>query len=281
MNTFAAIFSVVLGLIFGSFLNVCISRLPRGESVVAPRSRCPRCRTPISAWDNIPIVSWLLLRGRCRACRVSIPVRYPAVEAATAGLFLLCFLSFGLSVRGCGSAVLCLLLVGLAVTDAETLLVPDALTLRGIALGIIYSSIQQPVAFGRAILLHHRHLCGALLSIGTALAGAALIVLIRWVYWLIRGQEGMGLGDAKLLAMIGAWFGPAETFLVFFLAVIAGAVYGLGLIAVHRAQQTSRYEQSAEQAMRVPLGAFLCLGGLYALFWGEPTLAWYLSLIVK
>jgi leader peptidase (prepilin peptidase)/N-methyltransferase len=140
---------VLFGLAFGSFLNVCISRLPRHESIVHPRSRCPRCRAGIQAADNIPILSWILLRGRCRVCRWPIPWRYPAVEFATAALFLLSFLRFGLGVVAIGMAVLCFLLLGLAVMDAETMRLPDAFTLTGIVLGILYSGIAP--AFFRIV----------------------------------------------------------------------------------------------------------------------------------
>ena len=132
------IFVVLLGLAFGSFLNVCISRLPRHESIVRPRSRCPRCAAPIAAGDNIPILSWILLRGRCRHCNQSIAWRYPAVEFATAALFLLSLLFFGLTVAGIGMAILSFLLLGLAVMDAETMRLSDAFSLPGIALGILY-----------------------------------------------------------------------------------------------------------------------------------------------
>src|SRR5271163_1129073 len=142
VSVLISIFTVLAGLAFGSFLNVCISRLPRHESVVSPRSRCPQCLTPILTRDNIPLLSWALLRGRCRSCGVRIAVRYPLVEAVTAALFLLCFLEFGLTPRGIASAVLCWLLVGLAATDAETLMLPDALTLPGLALGVIYSGLM-------------------------------------------------------------------------------------------------------------------------------------------
>src|SRR5271170_5683833 len=139
LNLLVGIFCGLLGLVFGSFLNVCISRLPRHESVAAGRSRCPECGKPIRALDNVPLLSFLVLRGRCRDCGERISWRYPAIELATAALWVLCWLEFGLSVEGVGSAVLCFLLLGLAAMDAETMLLPNAFTLPGIVLGVIFS----------------------------------------------------------------------------------------------------------------------------------------------
>lgn len=288
---------MLFGLAFGSFLNVCIWRLPRGESVVAPRSRCSGCRAPIRSLDNIPVLSWILLAGRCRSCGARIAFRYLLVEAVTGALFLLCFLESGLSLRGAGSAVLCFLLVGLAAMDAETLLLPDIFTLPGILLGILYTTLTgsgtlaHPGAglaagpdafaawrpFGAAGL--HPELRAALGSVLTALAAAGVVLAIRWVYWLIRRQEGMGLGDVKLMAMLGAWFGPAETLLVFFLAVVSGAVYGLAMMAVEAVRPVP-VGGLRRRVTKVPLGAFLCVGGIYTLFWGEETLRWYLNLLL-
>ncbi|HEY0794728.1 MAG TPA: prepilin peptidase, partial [Acidisarcina sp.] len=265
---------------FGSFLNVCISRLPAGESVVRPPSRCPQCRHEISAIDNIPLLSWLLLRGRCRACNSRISLRYPAVEVVTAALFLLCFFTFGFSLIGAGAAVLCFLLVGLAMMDAETMLLPDAFTVPGIVLGIIYAGMtgwtREPIT-APFHLVDSPRTSAVLMSALTGVAAAAFILLIRWIYWLVRRQEGMGLGDVKLMALIGAWFGPAETFLVFFLAVVCGAIYGLVLIALSRVR---RSENRIAAPTKVPFGSFLCVAGLFTLFFGAQPLGWYFSLFV-
>ena len=215
-----AIFVTLAGLAFGSFLNVCISRLPRNESIVRPGSRCPRCAVPIRALDNVPLLSWVILHGRCRKCGWRIPWRYPAVEAGTAALFLLSFLQYGLSVRGAGVAVLCFLLLGLAVMDAETMRLPDVFTLPGIGLGILYAALLPAPIF-------RVHLWNAAASAIWALLAASLILAIRWLYFLARRREGMGIGDAKLLALIAAWLGPALTLLTLFLGVIAAAVVGL------------------------------------------------------
>jgi len=250
-----AIFSVFFGLAFGSFLNVCISRLPKYESIVRPPSRCPTCGESIWARDNLPLLGWIVLRGRCRHCGWHIPVRYPLVELAMAVLFLLTYLTFDLTLEGFGMIVLCFLLLGLAIMDAETLLLPNFFTLPGIVLGIAYSGLRGGWHAG-------------ILSTGYALGAAALIFAIRGAWWLVRKQEGMGLGDAKLLAMIAAWLGPWQTLLVFFLGVFAAAVFGLiWVVLTRRDLHTSR----------LPFGSFLCAAGIYAVFRGQPILKWYLQ----
>jgi leader peptidase (prepilin peptidase)/N-methyltransferase len=266
VSVLISIFAVLLGLAFGSFLNVCISRLPRHESVVTPRSRCPRCLTPILNQDNIPLLSWVLLRGRCRSCGARIPVRYPLVESATAALFLLCYFDFGLTLRGVASAVLCWFLLGLAVTDAETLLLPDALTLPGLVLGVVYSGLR----YGDGPWTRFQWRVGGEALLWAACAGA-LILLIRGLYWLVRRREGVGLGDAKLLATIAAWLGPWQAGLVLFLAVVCAAAYGVGLIVWGRMHRSPDNKLVA----RIPLGAFLCAVAILSLFEGESILNWY------
>ena len=266
-----SIFAVLAGLAFGSFLNVCISRLPRHESVVSPRSRCPRCLAPILVRDNIPLLSWALLRGRCRSCGARIPARYPLVEATAAALFLLCFLEFGLTLRGVAAAVFCWLLLGLAATDAETMLLPDALTLPGLALGVIYSGLQNPT--GDLSLTFS--VKDALESLLWAACAFVVVLIIRGLYWLMRRREGMGLGDAKLFAMIAAWLGPLQALLVFFLAVICAAVYGIALIAWRRVRNSDRGSKAS--TTRIPLGAFLGAAAIVAVFYGNSILNWYLN----
>jgi leader peptidase (prepilin peptidase)/N-methyltransferase len=257
-----SIFVVLFGLAFGSFLNVCISRLPRHESLMKPRSRCPRCGASIRALDNIPIVSWMLLRGRCRSCRQRIAWRYPAVELATAALFLLSFLRFGLTITGAGTAVLSFLLLGLAVMDAETMRLPDAFTLIGIALGILYA-LLLPAETPSDHLLHAGR------AILCALAAALLLLLLRWLYALARHQEGLGMGDVKLLAMIAAWLGPAPTILTLIIGAFATALFGLLAVALSRGKR--RFASA-----RLPLGSFLCGTAIYATYAGQPVIRWYL-----
>jgi leader peptidase (prepilin peptidase) / N-methyltransferase len=305
------IFVVLLGLAFGSFLNVCITRLPQHESIVRPRSRCPKCGLAIRALDNVPLLSWLLLRGRCRGCLWRIPWRYPAVEVATAALFLLCFLLFGITFEGIGMAILCFLLLGLAVMDAEMMRLPDAFTWTGIGLGVVWYGIifsQQVLLQGYLLLYPAQHevndpaqqlagwisgtpvfhygaittpywllmLSGMLQSAALALIAALAILAIRGIYWLLRRREGMGLGDAKLLAMIAAWLGPMMTLLTLFLAVVAAAVVGVALIVRSRISQRQGDVGHSAMTMRLPFGSFLCAAAIYAIFAGEPILTWYL-----
>jgi leader peptidase (prepilin peptidase) / N-methyltransferase len=263
LNLLTGIFAALLGLTFGSFLNVCIWRLPRHESVAAGRSRCPECGAAIRARDNVPLLSFLLLRGRCRDCGARISWRYPAIELATAALWVLCWLEFGLSLEAAGMAVFCFLALGLAAMDAETMLLPDAFTLPGVALGVIYSGAMC----GGGWLGRLR--CAGL-SLGWAVCAAVLILAIRGLYWLVRRREGMGLGDAKLFAMIAAWLSPANAVLALFLAVVGGAIYGVLWVGLRRGQRGA--------LARIPLGSFLCAAAIYAAFEGQAVVAWYLGL---
>lgn len=258
MTLLIAIFVVLFGLAFGSFLNVCVSRLPEHESIVRPASRCPSCGTAIRVSDNVPLVSWTVLRGQCRACRWPIPWRYPAVEFGTAALFLLCFLRFGLSVQGVGMAALCFLLLGLAAMDAETMRLPDAFTLPGIALGVVYAAVL-PGGVG----VDWR---GALASVLSAAVAALAILVIRWAYLAARGAEGMGVGDVKLFAMIAAWLGWRLSLLTLVLGVLAAAAAGVAMLR--------RSRKPAREA-RLPFGSFLCAAAIYAIFAGQPIVDWY------
>lgn len=256
------IFVVLFGLAFGSFLNVCISRLPRHESLVRPRSRCPRCGAMIASGDNIPILSWILLRGRCRMCRERIAWRYPAVEFATSALFLLCWLRFGMTVTGVGMAVLCFLLLGLAVMDAETMRVPDAFTWPGIVLGVVFA-VLLPADTLRERFVH----AGAALL--WAIVAALFLVLIRWLFFALRHKEGLGMGDVKLFAMIAAWLGPAPAILTLLLGALAAAVYGMLAVGLSRGRRPFL-------STRLPLGSFLCAAAIYTVCAGEPIIRWYL-----
>jgi leader peptidase (prepilin peptidase)/N-methyltransferase len=251
---------VLLGLIFGSFLNVCIARLPRHESIVRPPSHCPHCGKPIQARDNVPLLSYLILGGRCRTCRQGISWRYPAVEVTNALLWLLCFLQFGFALQAFAMAILCFLALGLAVMDAETMLLPNAFTVPGIVLGILWSAASAGDAWPE-------RLRGAGMCLLWAAAAAGVMLLIRAAYGLLRRQEGMGLGDVKLFAMIAAWLGPSDALLIFFIASVTGAAYGI--LCFFRQKSASP---------PIPLGSFLCLATIYAVFDGPQTVAWYLGL---
>ena len=284
------IFVGLVGLAFGSFLNVCLTRWPAGESVVSPRSHCRNCDRSLSWWENVPLVSWSALRGRCRTCRASIGWRYPMVELAVgalwatiawqsasafAGLGVISFSPPGLAehfgVFG-RKIVLTSLLVGLAVLDAEHLWLPDALTLPGTAAGIGVALIcggPLVVAEGfpqsPALLL--------LLNLAfSILIAASLILLIRWIYWFLRRREGIGLGDAKLMAMLAAWLGLPGALLSFVIGVVLGAVVG-GVVLMSPKRPTVE----SPGLTKLPLGTFLCIGGTVSALWAQPILTAYLS----
>jgi len=244
----------VFGLMLGSFFNVCIARLPAGESIVSPGSRCPSCRTPITWYDNVPVVSYILLGAKCRACRAPISLRYPAVEIVTAIAFVLQGWMFGgdplLLVQ---RLVLTSILIILFGTDLDTQRLPNVLTLPGIAVGLAFSLFVPPGLVDSAI--------------GVAL-GAALLWMVRWGWKRATGVEGMGLGDVKMLAMIGAFLGWRQVWLVLFLSSLAGALIG-GVLMATRAKSFQS---------RLPFGTFLALAAYVASLTGDAIIRWYLSL---
>ncbi|HSB74215.1 MAG TPA: prepilin peptidase [Terriglobales bacterium] len=296
----AAIF--VFGLCFGSFLNVCIYRLPRDLSVVRPGSACPKCNTPIHFYDNMPVLSWLLLRGRCRQCHASITPRYAVVELLTAVLFVGIYARFGLNLETLKYCVLAFLLLGLIFTDAETKLLPDEMTLSGLALGLIFS-LFVPVNDLMAQLLpgvinlpvssdvswHLISLADALLG---AIVGASFIYGAGKLYLGFRGVEGMGFGDVKLMAMIGAFLGLKLTVFTLFAASVLGSLFGLGTVLAVWMKRTRRWRQRRESAAaarkrawhsaklvyrryEMPFGVFLGAVALFAFLFGNQVLRWY------
>lgn len=284
------------GLAWGSFLNVCIYRLPRQRSVVRPRSACPHCRAPIGARDNVPVLSWLLLRGRCRHCRAPISPRYVAVELLTGALFLGVFLFFGPTLAALKFCIFGFLLLGLIFTDAELHLLPDALTYPGIALGMLFSLFTPPLVRPLLALSEGLPLSAALgfridtlldSAAGAAL-GAAFIFAVGEAYFWLRHREGMGFGDVKLMAMIGAFLGVKLTALVLFLGSVVGSLAGIVLIAIAartaaRAASSSgkRRKEAALavfQTREMPFGVFLGSMALLAVFAGGRILTWYLGL---
>lgn len=237
------------GLVLGSFLNVLVYRVPRQMSILRPRSHCPACGASIRWFDNIPVLSWLLLRGRCRRCKAAISVRYPLAELGTALLLAGIAARFGVSVEGAAALVLGALLMALALIDLEHYLLPDVLTLPGVVAGLLFS------------------LAGGLVPLRDALIGAALGAALPYavivLYRLVRGVEGMGLGDVKLLAMIGAFLGWQGALLTLCLGACAGAVVGIGLLAAGRGKADTE----------LPFGTFLAAAALVVLFARAPLLA--------
>ncbi|MGA2276695.1 MAG: prepilin peptidase [Terracidiphilus sp.] len=291
------IFAGLLGLAFGSFLNVCLSRWPAGESVVTPRSHCRNCGRTLTWWENVPLASWLALRGRCRSCHSWIGWRYPLVEAALGGLWgittwYLCprMLSPNLSPTAAplvfiyatgldiaiGKIIFYWLAVALAVLDAENLWLPNWITLPGIGLGLLFTSsnfvMGDWLAEGPWISLLGTF-STSLIGNGIAiLAAAGLILLIRWVYWLIRRREGIGLGDAKLMALLAAWLGLPGALLAFGLGAVLGTLAAAVLLIV----PSARRDSESWATSKLPLGTFLCIGGIVSSLWGEPIIAAYL-----
>ena len=299
--------ALLLGLLLGSFLNVCISRLPHGKSIASPCSHCASCLETIRWYDNIPVVSWLFLAARCRRCKAAIPWRYPLVELATGLWFavgaaaLLHTLGQGspspdqsirLVLDGVGVVLLGFGLIGLMVMDWQTHTLPDAFTLGGAAVGFFLVCLQaiflgpgeddvhltprhslrmsSPGSFaakGDVFLTGPEALVmGRLASI---LGAACVLLLIRGIYKALRGREGMGLGDAKLLAMIAGFLGFGDAMLSFFLGMIACSAYALYLLARGRATAMTR----------LPLGSFLAGAGLVTALLGEAVLTWYKGLL--
>jgi len=292
----------VFGLAFGSFLNVCIYRLPLGLSVVTPRSACPTCKEPIAFYDNLPVLSWLILAGRCRHCRSKISPRYLMIELLTGLLFLACYWHFGLTLSTLKYCTLAFLLLGLIFTDAETKLLPDKMTLPGLALGVIFSllvpvnDLASQFLPGVVNLPFSGDISVRLLSLLDSLLGAALgasfiygagAIYLRW-----RGTEGMGFGDVKLMAMVGAFLGMKLTVLTIFTASMAGSFFGLTTVFVVWLKRTHRFMkrladaqaarrrgwQSAQVVYRnyqMPFGVFLGSMAMIAFFFGNRFLHWY------
>jgi len=244
----------VLGLVVGSFLNVVIHRLPRQESIVSPPSRCPSCGARIAPSDNVPVLSWILLSGRCRSCRVPISMRYPLVELANGLLWVLVLRaapSWGDAATG---AFLCSSCLALLAIDLDHWILPDAITLPGIVVGLALSFVS----------VRRTPLEAAL---GAAL-GAGGLFLLAFAYEKIAGQEGMGLGDVKMLGMIGALLGPAGVVIAILVASLSGSVVGV----------TSILLQGGGGKTRLRFGPFLALGAIAAWFFAAPLVARYRAL---
>lgn len=302
MEPAVAIAAFGFGLCFGSFLNVCIYRMPRGLSVVHPRSACPQCNRAIAAYDNIPVISWLILGGRCRHCQSRISPRYILIELLTALMFLGCYAYGGPTVATVKYCTFGFLLLGLIFTDAETKLLPDQLTIPGLFLGLAFSLLVPvrdlvsqfaPAAINLPLseMVEWRlfSLCDSLL--GAAL-GAAFIYGVGAVYLRWRGMEGMGFGDVKLMALVGAFLGVKLTVFTIFAASIAGSVFGVTTVVFVWMKRTRRFVrrmsdgkrarqrawQSAQLVYRfyqMPFGVFLGSMALLALFAGNAFLQWY------
>lgn len=241
------LFAALVGAALGSFLNVCVYRLPEGLSVVRPRSRCPSCETPIRARDNLPVLGWLLLRGRCRACGARISAQYPLVELTVAALWVAAAARYGLSWQALSTAVFFTLLLGIALTDARCYTIPDEFTLGGLALGLAFSPAPGGPSWQAAL--------------GGAALGFAVLYLVGWVGEILFRKPAMGGGDIKMMAMVGAFLGPVGVLLTLFLGALLGT-----LVFAPISWRTGKL---------VPFGIFLALGAAVTEAWGAQLLDWY------
>ena len=266
-----AIVAGLFGLLIGSFLNVCIHRMPRDESIVWPGSRCPGCGHTIAAYDNIPLLSWLFLGGRCRHCFTRISWRYPVVELLTGVLFALVMLTWGPSLAGFKYALFGTLTLGMIFTDLETRILPDEFTKGGLIAGLVLAPFIP--AEGSFLGVVFPGFAPWTVSLIDAAMGAGFASGSLWavgaLYNRVRKREGLGLGDVKMVAMLGAFLGLTGALATIFLGCVAGTVLGLAWIYFTK-QKASQYE--------LPFGSFLGAAGLFIAFRGERLLNWYFQL---
>lgn len=271
------ILAFLFGLIIGSFLNVCILRIPSGKSIVMPASACPKCGDPIRPYDNIPVLSYLILRGKCRKCKTPISPMYPLVEFLTGLLFLACYAVFGLTIEALKWAIFSAVMIVLVFTDLRERLLPDVVNYTGLALGLALSFFTKPTDGSALWLANHIFefpppapvLSFADALIGTAL-GSGLLWLVSEAYFRLRGREGMGLGDVKMMLMAGAFLGVKRTLLTILVGSVLGSVLGLAVILARR--RDADYE--------LPFGTFLGMAALLVVFFGTPVVNWYQSLLM-
>jgi leader peptidase (prepilin peptidase)/N-methyltransferase len=245
----------VLGAVIGSFLNVCIYRIPAGESIVYPPSRCPACGSAIRWYQNVPILSYLLLRGKCAACGVRISASYPLVEALTGALFVLVFLCFGLHGATLVYWLFAAALVAITFIDLDHQIIPDVISLPGIVVGFLCSFAVPWISWTDSLL--------------GILAGGGSLYLVAVGYELLTRKEGMGGGDIKLLAMIGAFLGWKAVLPIVFISSLMGSLVGVPVMLITK----------ADSKLAIPFGPFLAAAALFYLFWGPALIRWYLGLL--
>lgn len=288
----------LVGMVVGSFLNVCITRIPEGVSIVTPPSRCPRCGKPIKPYDNVPVFGWLWLRGKCRSCRLPISPMYPLVELVTGLLFVLCYLEFGLTQAAVKWLFFTCLIIILAITDLRVRLLPDLLNGPGFAVGMLFSAVVPPrdgIAPWLIWSLFRRLPPPPVLGLVEGLLGAALGSFLLWsaasLYRLLRGREGMGMGDVKMMAMVGAFLGVRGALLTILLGTFLGTVVGVSVIAIlytlgwgrDLAERASRRGLGSLRALRwtivsqyqLPLGTFLGIAALVVVYLRLPLFRYW------
>ena len=253
-RTMAIALVLLFGAIVGSFLNVCILRIPAGESIVLPGSHCPSCKEPIRAYDNVPLFSYLALRGRCRDCRAPISARYPLVELLTAALFALIFRHVGLHPELLVYFAFVASLVVITFIDIDHQIIPDAISLPGILVGLAAAALGYGVPLRESLI--------------GVLIGGGFLYAVAVGYELLMRREGMGGGDIKLLAMIGAFVGWRGVLVALLVGSFSGAVFGVVLM----------FARGSDTRLPIPFGPFLSFGAIVALFWGGPLLEWYAGL---
>jgi leader peptidase (prepilin peptidase)/N-methyltransferase len=249
-----ALFSLVFGMVVGSFLNVCICRMPKDESVVSPPSHCPHCSYQIRWYDNIPVISYLLLRGKCRGCGAGISLQYPLVELLNGILTLLLFLRFGPTLAFAALFVFCSALVVITFIDIEHQIIPDEISLSGIVIGFVLSFFLQGHGWLNSIL-------------GILLGGGSLLA-VAYAYQWLTGKEGMGGGDIKLLAMMGAFLGWKSIPFIILASSLIGSVVGISMMLF----------QKKDSKLAIPFGPYLAFGAVLYIFYGRPLIMWYLNL---
>ena len=291
-------FFFLFGIVVGSFLNVCITRIPEEISIVSPGSRCPKCKTPIKPYDNVPVFAWLWLRGKCRACREPISAMYPLIEMATGLLFVAAFLEYGITQTTVKWLFFTCLILILTVTDLRVRMLPDVVNWPGFAAGLMFSGFVPPDR-GFAGFLVWRftqiRLPGFAAGVLDGLLGAAFGSFLLWglaaVYKFVRKHEGMGMGDVKMIAMMGAFLGLRGTFLTLLAGSLLGSAIGLSLVIslylggwrIALAKRASRRGLGTENNLRwviasqyqLPLGTFLGIGALAIVYAGPVAAAWW------
>lgn len=258
MTTLVLVYAGLLGAVIGSFLNVCIYRWPAELSVVTPRSRCGGCDRPIAWYDNIPIVSWVLLRGRCRSCGTRVSAQYPIIEAATALVWVGSVAAHGASLEALRAALFLTILLGIAMTDAREMVIPDQFSLGGTAIGLLLAAVPGGFPLTRALL------------------GAALGYTLLWAVKLgaekALGKPALGVGDIHMMAMIGAFTGPAGALLTIMLGSLLGLLLGVPYTWLRgRLHALNSY---------LPLGVFLAMGAAVTYVYGADIVAWYLAWVI-
>jgi leader peptidase (prepilin peptidase) / N-methyltransferase len=270
-------FVFAFGLVIGSFLNVCILRIPGGRSIVLPPSACPQCGARIPPYDNIPVISYLMLRGKCRACKTRISPMYPLVELLTAALFFGCYWAFGLTIVALKWSVFSAIMIVLVFTDLRERILPDVVNFVGLGLGLLFSLfINSSDGTARFVTyfvfprLQSMRAISALDAVLGAIAGGGLLWLVMEAYFRLRHREGMGLGDVKMMLMVGAFLGLKRTMLTIFAGSLLGTLLGIAFILARG--KKSDYE--------LPFGTFLGMAAILVVFFGTPFMHWYTRLLM-